>query len=73
MYFIDWRAGVVVAAALLLLVAPGSAVMTASGAAGSDGVVAMTTTVSQCHWMHVWFTYVLNVYFIIYSAESEMT
>ena len=73
MYFIDWRAGVVVAAALLLPVAPGSALTTASGATGSDGVVAMTTTVSQCHWMHVWFSYVLNVYFIIYSAESEMT
>ena len=52
---------VVMAAALSLPVEPGSAVMTASDATGSDEVVAMKTTVSQYHWMHVWFTYVLNV------------
>ena len=69
----DGRAGVVMAASMSLLVAPGSAVMTASGAIGNDGVVAMTATVSQYHWIHVWFTYVPNVYLIIYSAESEMT
>ena len=70
-HFIDWQAGVVVAAALSLLVASGSAVMTASGATGSDGVVSMTT-VFQYHWMHVRFTYVLNVYFIIYWVRNDL-
>ena len=42
--------------------------MIASGAAGGDGAIAMTTTVFQYHWTHLWFTYAMNVHFIIYSA-----
>ena len=47
-----------------------SAVMTASGATGSDGVVAMTTTVSQHHWMHVWFT-MYWMYVLSYIVLSQ--
>ena len=44
MYCILLTVGIVVAAILSLLAAPESAVMTAPGAAGSDGAVAMTIT-----------------------------
>ena len=71
MYFIDWRAGVVVAAALSLLVAPGSAVMTASGAAGSDGVLPwrqpfLSVIECMCDLLMYWM-------YILSYIESEMT
>ena len=53
---------------LSLLDAPESAAMTASGATDGDRAVAITTIAFQYPWMHVWLTYVLNVYHIMYSA-----
>ena len=77
MYCILLTVEIVVAAILSLLAAPESAVMTAPGAAGSDGAVAMTIAVSQYHWNHVcdlpmFWMHILS-YIVLFIAESEMT
>ena len=60
--------GVIMVTVLSLLVVPVSA--------GRDRVIAMPTIIIRILGVHVWFTYVLNVYFILYIVfitQSEIT